>query len=98
MKRVEDVYKSSDLKGSSAASAGVPTENVVDIDPNRILFDAVKGFQKGIFSNFGDIKKDFSDVSVAVKNFPLRSFLTVIGVIFVVYITFNLVRKFGILS
>jgi len=97
MRRVEEVYKSSEYVDTNS-----PNDNdipgIPDIDPNKILSDTFRGVSKTIFSSFGSIKEDFSKVSVAAKNFPLSSFLTVVGTLTLLYITFKIVRKFGIIK
>jgi hypothetical protein len=99
VRRVEEVYKSSEYGQEPSSNSEVgDIPNIADIDPNKIIYEAFQGVSKNVFSGLGEIKEDFSKVTLAVKNFPFRSFLTVAGVLALLYITFKIVRKFGIIK
>ena len=59
--------------------------------PQEVPFSA---WEAHIFNGISGLKSDFGDVVEASKKFPIRSTLTLIGVITVVYIGFRISRSF----
>lgn len=89
MVKVKNVYKSSDYTEKST---------IPEIDPNEILFDTLNGFKVNVIRSFNGIQDDIVKVGHALKDFPGRSFLTVIGLGTVLYIAFKLIKKFGMIK
>lgn len=52
------------------------------------------GWEEYVFGGLAGLKSDFNEVVAASKKFPVRSTLTIIGLITVLYIGFKISRSF----
>jgi hypothetical protein len=108
--RVENVYKSSDYRSNSSEQGAF--SDIPSIDPNDVLTGALGGLYGNVFKGLGGdlntlggiggrlagLKNDVQEVCTAVTNFPFKSAFNIIGMLTVLYIGFNLARKFGMIK
>jgi hypothetical protein len=106
MRRVDNVRKSSDY----TEERNETFSDIPSVDPKEVLSGVLGGSifkglgeigNLGSFSGLGrlsGLKNDVTTVCNALTNFPYRSAFNVIGLITVLYIAFNLFRKFGMIK
>lgn len=86
----DKVYKSSDYYTEE-------TEDSVEQQIPEPQVNPFAGINFGeiALNEFAGLKDDFKNVFVAVKGFPVRSALTVVGFLTLLYIGFRTYRKFA---
>jgi len=86
----DKVYKTSDYYSEETEA---PAEEPIP-EPQVNPFSGIN-FGEIALNEFAGLKDDFKNVFVAVKDFPVRSTLTVFGFLTLVYIGFRTYRKFA---
>jgi len=86
----DKVYKTSDYYSEENET---PVEEPMP-EPQANPFSGINLGEIAL-NEFAGLKDDFKNVFVAIKGFPVRSTLTVVGFLTLVYIGFRTYRKFA---
>ena len=95
MAHVDTVYKANDYYKANTQEPQNPFDpNILLTEGLGFLGGAAKSAASSFAGDFGAVKDDILNVGSAVKNFPFRSSLTVVGLGAVIFVGFKIYRFF----